>query len=82
MKERAWLIKHDMLPGLNARAFRHRVIVGEGEKLCQFGVGGARPCREEETLEYFFFLGSGAKMLSLNLSGGSPIMGVLGMWRI
>ena len=67
VKERAWLIKHDMLPGLNARAFRHRVIVGEDEKLCQFGAGGAQPCREEETLEHFFFLCSGAKTAFMEL---------------
>ena len=34
VKERAWLIKHDMLPGLRARAFRHRIAAGVGDKLC------------------------------------------------
>ena len=55
VKERAWMIKHDMLPALRARAFRHRIVVGPEDKLCKWA-----GCREEETLEHFFFLCPGA----------------------
>ena len=49
------MIKHDMLPGLRARAFHHRLVVGLREKLCPFVSDSGQICQEEETLEHFFF---------------------------
>ena len=53
MRERAFLLKHDMLPGLKARMFRHKVQRGPGGKRCPYKFHNTQ-CEEEETLEHYF----------------------------
>ena len=53
VKERAWLMRHDMLPGLRARAFKHRNVVDPRDKMCPFILDGHQ-CDNEETLIHFY----------------------------
>lgn len=53
VKERSFLIKHDMLPGLRARAHKHRARVGPHDTRCRQILNG-RQCQEEEDTEHFF----------------------------
>ena len=53
VKERAFLMKHDFLPGLRARAFRHRIRIGPLDTRCPFVFNNA-PCWEDESLRHFY----------------------------
>ena len=53
VKERAWFIRLDMLPGLRSRAFKHRNIVDPRDKMCPILIAG-HPCDNEESLIHFF----------------------------
>ena len=53
VKERAWLMRQDMLPGLKSRAFKHRNLNDPRDKLCDVKIDGY-PCDIEETLIHFF----------------------------
>ena len=53
VKEQAWLVRQDMLPGLRARSFKHRNVVDPRDKLCPVSVN-AQPCIGEEDLSHFY----------------------------
>ena len=53
MKERAWLTRQDVLPGLKSRAFKQRNLNDPRDKLCNIVIDG-HPCDIEETLIHFF----------------------------
>ena len=53
VKERAWLIRQDMLPGLRARSFKHRNVLDPRDKLCPAVING-QPCIGEEDLVHFY----------------------------
>ena len=55
VKECAFLIKQDILPGLKSRAFRRRVRIGPHDTGCNrpLAIDGGN-CEEEETLNHFF----------------------------
>lgn len=54
MKECAFFIKQDILPGLKSRAFRRRVRIGPHDTRCNRPLADGRTCEEEETLIHFF----------------------------
>ena len=55
VKETSFLMKHDMLPGLNTRRFRHRVRVGPHNTRCNRLLGpGGHICEKEVTMLHFF----------------------------
>ena len=49
VKEIAWFTRHDMLPGLRARAFTYRNVLNPRDKLCP-----RVQCIVEETLIHFY----------------------------
>ena len=53
VKERAWLMRQDMLPGIKSRAFKHQNLNDPRDKLCNVLIDG-HPCDIEETLIHFF----------------------------
>ena len=60
VKERSFQIKHDILPGLRSRAFKHRVRIGPHDTRCPEVFGGQQ-CQEAETLEHFYIHCEGVK---------------------
>ena len=59
-------LRHDMLPGLKARSFKHRNIVDPRDKLCPVKFNG-RECLVEETLIHFYCECPGSQTVWLQL---------------
>ena len=66
VKEIGWCIRHDMLPGLKARAFKHRNVVDPRDKLCPVTVNG-QTCNVEETLIHLYCECPGTQAVWLQL---------------